>query len=379
MKEQTMSGSNVAVLDFGSSKLTVLVGEKGFGSSFRLKAKGSSDYAGFMDGEFLDANGLKNSIFAAIDQAEKMLKKKIKTIYVGVPAEFCYNQCVALDLFFTSKTKLKKWHTNRLFSMHKDKEFSTTHTIIDRTALYYKLDDGTKVLNPVGKLSNDLHALVSYVFADNRFVKTVEQALGEIGLHNYEFISSSLAESIYLLDEQTRTDGVVLIDCGYITTGIAHCLGDGVLDLKSFSLGGGHITSDISELLKIPFESAEELKRKMVVSLDAKPQDYYEAMVNGKPTKFSAKTVNDIALARVDMILEAILKSFADFSHLMNGETKVFLTGGGLAYTKGMRDYISNYFKREVTIIAPSPLQFNKPDLSSEISLLQVAIWEENS
>lgn len=373
-----MFGSHVAVLDFGSSKLTVLVGTKS-GLSYRVEAKGMSDYAGFMDGDFLQPEQLRDAVSGAVAAAGDMLHKKIKSITVGVPAEFCYNDVETLEMRFSKPTRIKMAHLNRLFVLNKDKLSTNTHTVINKVPIHYVVDNNQTVAEPVGTISTVLQAWTSLIFVDNRFMSQVTEALNDIGIWDIEFICNSLAEGLCLIEPSDRENGAVFVDCGYISTSVTSLLKEGVLDLKSFSLGGGHITSDLSELLKIPFDTAEQLKRKLVISLDAQPQDYYEAELNEKITKFSAKTVNDISLARIDMIAETILKCFADFTYPISASAKVYLTGGGLSYLKGMKDYLTKYLQRDIIVAAPSLLQYNKPDLSSELSLLEVAISMENA
>ena len=369
-----MANQNVAVLDFGSSKLTVLVGSKGVARSATVKAKGVSDYAGFMDGEFLDVARLTDSIKGAILEAESMGHVRIKQLYVGVPAEFSYNICKPLDLFFNKSTKIRPVHLKRLFQSQNGLAKPDTHTIINQTPIYFKLDSGEKVTHPEGYRTMSLHALASFVYVDNYFIETVMESVSSLGIKHVKFISNALSESLYLISPTERAKGSILIDCGYITTSIAHVMGEGVLDLKSFSLGGGHVSRDLGELLDIPFEVAEDLKRKLVISLDAKPQDYYETVVEGESSKFSAKMVNNIALARIDMIGQAIEKCFAEFSFAPENDEVVYVTGGGLAYIKGMKDYLSKLLKKNVVLINPAPLQFDKPDLSSELALLEIAV-----
>lgn len=374
-----MFNSQVAVLDFGSSKITVLVGNKSEKNLTNIVAKGMSDYAGFMDGEFIEPSSLQNSLLECIQIAEKTLKKRIKTLYVGVPAEFSYSVCEPMELFFPVQTKIKPLHVEKLFANKPSSLRSATHSIISESALYYTLDSGTKVENAVNETTTSLHALVSFVFVDNIFLNHVTNALEQIGVKNIEFISNSLAEGLYLLDKETRQNPCVLVDSGYITSSVVQIMHNGLTELKSFSLGGGHITSDLSELLKIPFYSAEQLKRKIVLTLDAKPSDYYEAIVDNKIRKFSAKTVNDIALARIDMLADTIKKSFAEFKIKPKAIAPIYLTGGGVSYIKGIRDYLTKYLGFEIVIVAPHPLMFNKPDLSSEISLFDIAVNVENS
>ena len=49
----------VSVLDFGSEKITVMVGGRGINGTFDVKGIGNADYAGFMDGEFFQPDVIK--------------------------------------------------------------------------------------------------------------------------------------------------------------------------------------------------------------------------------------------------------------------------------------------------------------------------------
>jgi cell division ATPase FtsA len=59
-------------------------------------------------------------------------------------------------------------------------------------------------------------------------------------------------------------------------------------------MGGGHITGDLSQCLKISFYQAEGLKRKVVLSLLASESDFYEIQSKDYMIPFSAKTTNEI-------------------------------------------------------------------------------------
>ena len=52
----------------------------------------------------------------------------------------------------------------------------------------------------------------------------------------------------------------------------------------------------------------------------------------------------------------------------------ITLTGGGLNYIEGISDYFRRVFDRNVEMVSPKSLLYKKPDLSSSISLLNMAI-----
>jgi hypothetical protein len=119
-------------------------------------------------------------------------------------------------------------------------------------------------------------------FNGDEFVKTIDKILKFINIEQVEYISSVLSEAIYLLEPEIRDTGAILIDCGYISSFITTVKGDGLTTLNAFSVGGGHVTADLCEVLQIGFNQAENLKRKVVLSLDATDSDYYEINVNNQ-------------------------------------------------------------------------------------------------
>lgn len=360
-----------SIIDFGSSKITILAGVGDVNKSFKLLASVDSEYAGFSRGEFIDPNNLGSAIAEALNSVENELQCKINNIYVGVPAEFCYVYDAMLTRTFTKKTKITHKIIDMLFLEDKEENPYKTHTVINKAPLFYIVNDDNKTNDPTGLIANKLQARTSYVLVENGFKILVSGILGELGVKNYDFISNSLAESVYLIDEHERNEGAIIVDCGHITTSVALALGSGLKELKSFSLGGGYITSDLSRVLEISYEEAEELKRKAILTLKPSGIDNYE-LKSGR--KFGVKNVNEIILARIDKIVEMINKCIDTFEMVLPDYIPISITGGGLNFLEGINDYFRRVFDRKVVKVLPKALLYRRPDLSSSISLLNMAI-----
>lgn len=367
----------VAVLDIGSSKLELYVGEKGINHTFVINAKSTLQYAGFMDGEFIEPENLNQSISQVVSEVESTLNKKLKKLYVGVPAEFLITAEKDLKLEFSKRTKITSLHVEKLFGGDINNDYVDTHEIINIAPMYYVLGDGTRCLDPVGKYSTNLKVVASFIYASNDYINTILSVLNGIGLYNIEFIASPLATATYLLDEETREKGALLVDCGYISTSVSLVLGEGLQDIKAFSIGGGHITADLSEHLNLPFFSGELLKRKTLLCIDADNDDYYEVNVDNKIVKVGAKITNSVVLARLDTICDTINRCIDLFDYTIPSHMPIYLTGGGISYIKGAKDYLQEVLGRKVIIVSPWPPQLNLPELSGIIGLLDTALYME--
>jgi len=369
-----MVKKDVAVLDIGSSYINVIVGERGVNGTFKLKAKGEAEYAGFQNGEFLEPDQVKYAIGLAIANAENSGNIKISEITVGVPSEFVSVICRNATINFTRRKKVNDADLEKLYYVGNVYKKHPTHTAINQCPIYFTLDDGRRLIEPRGMASTKVTGFISYILAENNFIDFMDNILAELSLRNGGYVSTSLAEMLHLFDPTIRDRYALLVDCGYITTSVMLGRGDGLLFLNSFSMGGGYISGDLSQCLKIPFAEAESLKRKIVLSWDASESDTYEIQSRDFIKPFSAVATNKIASERIDMIAEYIVKCLDRCEFEYPEYIPLYLTGGGLNYVKGIRDYLSRRIGRKVELVAPNLPHVSKPDMSSEIGLLDLAL-----
>ena len=212
---------DIAVLDFGSGKIDVLIGERGVNNTICINGMGECDYAGFADGEWFEPDQLGYAIGHAINNAETNSRTKIKRLYVGVPGEFTTVVCRDVSISLTKKRKVTEADVDMLHEQGDVFRNNPDYTVINIGPVYYTLDDDRRLVQPVGMTSNKLGGHISYVLAENRFIHFVGKILEELGIESIEFVSSVLAEELLLFDDITRDQYVVLIDVGYITTSVA--------------------------------------------------------------------------------------------------------------------------------------------------------------
>lgn len=366
-----MNKNITSILDFGSSRITLLVGMEDVNKSFRLMSTIDSDYEGFSKGEFVDPDNLQIVIAEILKKAERELQFKIDNLFVGVPSEFCFVYDAMLTKSFAKKIKITNKVIDSLFVEDNEQSPYKTHTLINKSPLFYIINDENKTNNPIGLVANKVQARTSYVLVDNKFKLLISGILKNLGVKEFDFLSSSLAEGLYLIDEHKRNEGAILVDCGYSTTSVSLVLGAGLKELKSFSLGGAHITADLAKKFNLGFEDAEEIKKDVVLTLNPNGTDCYN-LTNG--SKLSVRLVNEVILARIDRIKDLIIKCIDSFEMELPKYIPIYITGGGLNYIEGINDYFRRWFDRPVEKVSPKALLYRKPCLSSSISVFNMAI-----
>ena len=79
-----------AAIEFGTSKIITLIAESGSFTRCEIVGSGTVPYAGYANGEWNDRPGLLPAIEAAVQAAEVEAKRRIQSIFVGVPSEYIH-------------------------------------------------------------------------------------------------------------------------------------------------------------------------------------------------------------------------------------------------------------------------------------------------
>ena len=361
-----------AILDIGSSRISVVIGRRGVNNTINILGRGECEYSGYEDGEFYRPDELINVVSKAINAAETDANLKIRHIFVGVPGQFSVTQCKDVSMSLGRRRRITDEDIDKLFSLGDDFADNDEYTLINSQPIYFTLGDERKMIQPVGLTASRLSGYISYILADKKFIDIFERIVEDLGIESVDFVSTILAESLFLFNSVDRDRYAVLVDVGYIVTDIVVARGDGIIRQFSFSLGGGHFTKDLHDDLSIRFSLAEALKRKVVLNLEFSPEDTYDLPIKERGMSLSATHVNDIVIARMNKLAKTINKCLASCD--LPPSTTYRLTGGGISYITGAVDYLSKKTDRQFEIIAPDLPQANKPHLSSALSLLDMVL-----
>ena len=132
-----------------------------------------------------------------------------------------------------------------------------------------------------------------------------------------QIICSSYAKSINYKDDLNLSGYVSFIDVGFNRTSIISYFNDKILSIDVLSVGGNHITKDVSKILGIDPEKAEQIKR-----------DFSQNLKLSDNIDVSLDTLQKIIFARTEEILELCANSIVSNSSLL-GKFKMILMGDG--------------------------------------------------
>ena len=117
----------------------------------------------------------------------------------------------------------------------------------------------------------------------------------------------------------------------------------------------------------------------MPSSYEHRPEEgeTYEFSLDDEDFSFSVRRANDVVTEGLDEICEKIAGALDGSGIDFPEYVPVSLTGGGLSYMRGAREYLAKRLSRVVEIVHPALPHLNKPSQSSELGLLDLALSQK--
>jgi cell division protein FtsA len=193
----------------------------------------------------------------------------------------------------------------------------------------YTLDGHVGVENPVGmhgfRLDVETHIITAAVASVQNLVKCVRGA----GVEVEDLILEPLASSEAVLAADEMDSGVILADIGGGTTDIAVFKDGSIWHTSVLPVGGYQVTRDISIGLGVPFDVAEEMKKKYGKAIAIQNGNVdTSSMGEQNGHGVATKDLCEIIRARVEEILRLILLELPSSDYETLVPSGLVLTGG---------------------------------------------------
>jgi len=368
-----MGRKSVAVLDIRSSEIAVFVGERGVNHTYVFKASRSEPYDGYEEGAFYDTDKLSEAISRAIAGVEQICGERIKSLYVGVPGEFTEVITKEQDIGFPKKRRINQKDLDILYE--NGREEKDGFRFMRATSMVYVTADNRRVVDPVGLSSTGLTGALSYFYCSEYFCSTLENIFDEmkISLH---FLPTQLAMATYLIPSETRDECALFLDAGFLSSTACIVLGNGMLMQETFWAGKGQIAALVMERLSLPYDASLALLNK--VNLFGKTEsEKTEFLYKGVSYEYSPGLLEETVREGLDAVCENVSAFLEEYTDRELDYKPLYLSGEGLCDIRGALDHVSKRLNRVCEQLVPDLPYYNKPAMSSRISLVDMA-YEDN-
>jgi len=321
----------VAAIDVGTTKVCSIVADVGESGGLQILGVGVTPSRGLHKGLVVNIPEAKQSIKDAVRKAEEASGLKIETAYVGVTGRHVTSQnnrgVVAIsrgDRLVRTDDLKRVLQTARTVAVPADMKL--LH-VIPRG---YALDGQVGVKNPVGmhgfRLDVETHVITAAVSSVQNLVKCIRG----IGVDIEDLILEPLASSEAVLRPDEREAGVVLADIGGGTTDVAIFKDGSIWHTSILPVAGYQLTRDIAIGLGLPFEVAEEMKKRFgsVIPQNGKDEEEATRLKAENGYSVSYRDLCAIVRARVEEITKLIALELPGTDYTKEVPCGLVFTGG---------------------------------------------------
>jgi len=368
-----MFGKNVAIIEFGTTKLTVMAARTGVDADKALLANASVPYCGYYGGEFMDEfSGLLDALRNAVSEAEKQARRRLKEFFVALPAHFMGVVNESAGMEFDCERKITETDVSKLAEKANNFSGLEDFSLVDCIGHTF-FSSGNRLAVVRDAVVSSLDAGFTFVFMHDYFYKTVRRLMKEAGLKLRGIIPADIAQAECFVQARELENSSVFIDVGGSAVSVAVRCGKAFADVVSFHQGGAYLTDMIARRFGIDFDDAEVLKRSINLNLRCVSEDDVYS-VGGKYV--SAAQAAECVMQWIDTMAKDVADTLMDAADALVGDVVAYVTGGGLVYIKGAVEYFSAALgDLPVMVLTEKDHTDCRPENSAAEAVLKRAVW----
>ena len=317
-------------IDVGTTKVCTTIADVNDGGLIRIVGVGVTPCKGLHKGLVVNINDARESIRESVRKAEQASNYKVESAYVGVTGRHVSSVNNRGVVAITRNDRLvRSDDLRRVLQCARSIEVPSDRRLLHVIPRGYAVDGQVGVRNPVGmhgfRLDVETHIITAAVTSVQNLIKCIRG----IGIDIDDLILEPLASSEAVLTEDEKQIGVILADIGGGTTDIAVFRGGSIWHTSILPVAGYQITRDIAIGLGLPFDVAEEMKKRygsVMPVYESKVETTSTISENGHGVSY--QDLCDIIRARAEEILRLILLEMphAEYERLI--PAGLVLTGG---------------------------------------------------
>jgi len=311
-------------IDVGTTKICTTMADVNDGGNVRVTGVGIAPSRGLHKGLVVNINEAKESIRDSIRKAEQASGSKIESAYIGVTGRHVSSVnnrgVIAIN---RSDRLVRRDDLKRVLQCARSIKVPNDRKLLHVIPRSYAVDGQAGVKNPVGmhgfRLDVETHIITAAVTSVQNLIKCIRG----VGVDIDDLILEPLASSEAVLTEDEKQIGTILADIGGGTTDIAVFKDGSIWHTAILPVAGYQLTRDIAIGLGLPFDVAEEMKKRygsVMPVYESKIETMSPISEDGHGVSY--QDLCDILRARVEEILRLILLE------MPRSEYETFVPGG---------------------------------------------------
>jgi len=375
------SGDPIYVgIDVGTTKVCTLVGHLNADRQLRVIGVGIVPSQGMRKGGVVSLEGVARAIKASKDKAERSSGYEISSALVSISG----SQISSLNsrgMAGVSGRVISYDDVNRALEAARSIAVPYNRNIIHVVPRGYVVDGQDGIKSALGMHGYRLEVEAHIVTAGATALRNLEKCIEAAGVAVDGWVLGSLAAANMVLTETEEEMGVVVCDLGGGTADIAICIEGAAWHTAVIPVGGEHLTSDISQGLHLPPETAESIKIRQghacVLQVDTTQSFTVRPFGEENPVQIKRSDLAAILEPRVEEIFSLVRQEIKRSGYDGLLPAGMVLTGGS-SLLPGIREVASSTLQMPVRTAQPANVRgladrIRTPAFSASVGLLEWA------
>lgn len=322
-------------LDIGTHSIKAVVAKRRVGNErVQILGVGVAPATGIKRGVVVDIDEAATSIKNAISEAEKVSGVEVESVIVNIDGSNVVSK-MSKGVVAVSRAdqEISQDDIERVVRAAEAVSLPPNKEILHVIPKEFVVDGEGGIKDPQGMhgVRLELNALIIECSAP--VVMNVKKCVKASGYDIDNVILSPLAAAHSTLTKRQKELGVLAVDIGSATTGLAVYEDGDVIHTQILPVGSGHITNDIAIGLRIDVDMAENIKLEYgyCVPEDVSKKDIIDLAKVGHNESLRAnkKEIAEIIEARLEEIFDLVNKELKKINKQSLLPAGVVLLGGG--------------------------------------------------
>lgn len=373
-------------LDIGSYSVKTIIAKK-IGNDERLQivGVGVAPSLGIRKGVIIDIDEAVSSIKSSVAEAERLAGVEVGNVAANLGgAQISSKTSKGVVAVSRADQEISEDDISRVISAAEAISVPLNKEILHALPQEFVIDGERGIKDPLGMHGVRLESNALIVECSTPVLKNVGKAIESAGLGVENIVLSPIAAAYSSLTKRQKELGVLVLDIGNATTGIAVYEDGNIIHVQILPIGSGHITNDIAIGLRTDIDTAERVKLEYGAcnSEDISKKDMIDMtkVASEGRGQASKKEVSEIIEARLEEIFDLANKELKRIGKQGLLPAGVVLVGGG-SKLPGIAEFAKKILKLPVQIGAPCEINgmvdyINDPSFAAVVGLIK---WSNDS
>ncbi|UCH24623.1 MAG: cell division protein FtsA [Trueperaceae bacterium] len=254
-------------LDIGTTKICTVIGEVASDGVLDVIGEGTVPSDGLRKGVVVNLERTIASVRQSISAAERVAGVKVSSAWVGIAGSHLKALTSHGMAAIRRGQEITKADVERTIENARAVPLEANMEIIHVIPQEYVVDGHDGIKDPAGMSGVRLEVDVHLVAGAQGPLQNLKRCARDAGAEVDGLVVQALASGLAVLNQREREVTTLLIDIGGGTSDVGVFRRGTLAHSAVIPLGGDHITQDISQLLRIPPDEAERVKKRYGVAL----------------------------------------------------------------------------------------------------------------